>query len=124
MSRYAVTVTGIEDAERQMRAARDQLKEAAREGVFTTAKRAEARARSRVRVKSGLLAASIDTFMRKGAARARVGVHKKKPAARYAMALEFGTKKRPAYPYLLNSLNEERAGLVSDVSAALKRILK
>jgi HK97 gp10 family phage protein len=124
MSRYAAQVRGVDDVIDQLKATRDELKAAAREGVFRSAKRAEGRAKAKVRRKSGLLADSIDTFMRKGAARARVGVHKRQAAAAYAPAIEFGTERTPAYPFLFNSLMEERQGLAADVSAALRSILR
>jgi HK97 gp10 family phage protein len=118
MAKSSFKVEGVPELARQLRKLGDVTREEIRGAIGLTVEAIAARARRRVRKRTGKGAASIRARVAKKGTSGRVTHPKRMIHLRF---LEFGTQKMPAYPWLFPSAEEERQHHPARMRAALQR---
>ncbi|KAA0957696.1 HK97 gp10 family phage protein [Planococcus sp. ANT_H30] len=112
-----VEIEGLDRFIRTMQSISDSLESSVKQVVSQTALQLESDAKRLVPVDTGHLRRSIATSLESGGMSAMVSTN-----VEYALAVEFGTSRQAAKPYMTPAHARSKTKYIEDMKAALRRL--
>lgn len=124
MARGSISLRGLPELKKVLRALKPLVKEETRIAAFKGARAVGMRARTMAPRDRGILASDITSRPHKSKPIAYAGIPKEAESAPYAAPTEFGTAEVDAQPFLFPALEAEQQNHLNRIGAAINTAVK